>query len=473
MRPEGYAPFQPTDVPATTPEKSTLKSLPTSIEPESVGLDHWGQRKCLSDYKITDKTLFYTTFTGSLPSKEQFRALLSDSLNESELAWWESAVKQLFTYTRAETISASDITHFFLDLRGLHGLGSEYVIERLRQKGLIVSRADFEKVPTQQSGLFAWTASFLFSGMKSMYSMATRSSVAQADTEYVYLPNIQAEAKIITDWIDSELDLSGRIMSMRECKERFPDADTLVLKYLENNLQRCYRFKSGIQEAITFLTKPTVMTEELVARDRSILKMKDSIQQLEKRVTVLEKQFAGLGKEAVNLKKAGKDQEAKNKMLLRKQVEKKLHEVSTTIETVQQMIYKINDSELLPDIMQAMKSGAAAIKEQNAGISVADADEIMMDAQEEFEKLDEINRALAGESLDEMEFEEELEALTSGGKPHSGSGAGAVQIDKNQDGKNQAGKSQDLEEDALLQELNNLTLDEKEKPIRKQLHEES
>lgn len=343
-----------------------------------------GEEKALSSFKIRDIKLFY----GELPYGLNFYTLFNLAHTKKEFDWWEKTIVKALDCTGACSLTTADVQRFFISDQDEHPVQTEAILQELAKRNILVSK--------QQP------APSLF------WRLIGRGAPA-APTEFFYLPNIERACREVVQVIDGMQELEHRIMTMAEFQKLFSNVPPEALQHLEHELHRAYRWKDGDTECITLV--PQGETAVHKERDRAVLKLKTSKQDIESAIAKLEERCQAIDREVVAL---GRTEKAKRKLL-----EKRLH--SQEIESLQGLLHKvetalskIEQQEVDQKIFEALKVGLEAQK----ALVPEGVEEAMEEVKEAFDEMADITQAFANLSLkDREELERELKELSSEEKP--------------------------------------------------------
>lgn len=146
----------------------------------------------------------------------------------------------------------------------------------------------------------------------------------------------------------------------------------------------------------------------------SLQKMKASADLLEKRIQFLEQKQTEQQEQAKKFLAAGNRRAAMTCLKRKKMYEKQVLTLQTAVDRIEEQCMAIEGASANLEAMQAMKTGASAMKTINQGMSIDQVEDTMDDIQEQMDISNEISDAIArplGDAYDETELEDELAAL--------------------------------------------------------------
>eukprot|EP01006_Ploeotia_vitrea_P033836 TRINITY_DN65647_c8_g13_i1.p1 TRINITY_DN65647_c8_g13~~TRINITY_DN65647_c8_g13_i1.p1 ORF type:complete len:221 (+),score=56.47 TRINITY_DN65647_c8_g13_i1:100-762(+) len=188
--------------------------------------------------------------------------------------------------------------------------------------------------------------------------------------------------------------------------------------------------------------------------------LQDTMETLEKRMSVLEKRVKEETAQAVAAKNAGKKTVALTHLKRKKNYEEQVTKLNTQYANLQTMVDKIEEATLTADVLAAQKSGVNTLKQQNQKMNADQIGDQMADIQEALADFEEVTQAIStplqeeddDELLDELAAmeAEELEKELEGAK----AGTNKLPVVENDTKVTVAAKTEDEELDALTAELN-------------------
>lgn len=146
----------------------------------------------------------------------------------------------------------------------------------------------------------------------------------------------------------------------------------------------------------------------------SLQKMKASADLLEKRIQFLEQKQTEQQDQAKKFLAAGNRRAAMTCLKRKKMYEKQVLTLQTAVDRIEEQCMAIEGASANLEAMNAMKTGATAMKTINQGMSIDQVEDTMDDIQEQMDISNEISDAIArplGDAYDETELEDELAAL--------------------------------------------------------------
>ena len=125
-----------------------------------------------------------------------------------------------------------------------------------------------------------------------------------------------------------------------------------------------------------------------------------------------------LGREALKRKQAGDVPGAKIKIMERKRACKRLDKLRSSLALVDAQLDALRTTELDKELMRTLQASSAALKQAGVGTGFKDAEEVMMQLDEQMRQSSELTSVLSGPLQEDMDFdlEEELNSLMHEGE---------------------------------------------------------
>lgn len=142
--------------------------------------------------------------------------------------------------------------------------------------------------------------------------------------------------------------------------------------------------------------------------------MKASADLLDKRIQFLEQKQVEQQEQAKKFLSAGNKRAAMTCLKRKKMYEKQVVTLQAAVDRIEEQCMAIEGASANLEAMNAMKTGATAMKTINQGMSIDQVEDTMDDIQEQMDISNEISDAIArplGDAYDETELEDELAAL--------------------------------------------------------------
>ncbi|KAK6199382.1 Snf7-domain-containing protein [Scheffersomyces amazonensis] len=215
----------------------------------------------------------------------------------------------------------------------------------------------------------------------------------------------------------------------------------LILTYLSRDVGKCKLLRQDNKVFIKF------SSGNITKEDIGIINLETSLFNINKRNEQLEGKIKDIDqklKESFQINNKGDKLTRQRHLLrLRKILQSSLNHSLGSYNELHQVLLKINDSTQNINVYEQLVSSTFILKDLNASVDFANIEEVKQELQSEFEKSDEISEALGKDLRDDVDIEQELQALD---EEVNGS-------------KSESAQAIDSESSELIDKLKNLNID--------------
>lgn len=301
-------------------------------------------------------------------------------------------------------------------------LGLPTVLQAMCRGGKLQRESDF----AADAGWLSWGVGLLLvRPLRWTFSSVLGSDGVPPEETFVVVDLVKEKAAEVlaayhsSQWATSPVVTFSQLAVL--CKDVCADQSTLGVALLQ--LQREKKAAVSLHDGVKIVKFCRALQERvspLSDVDLGVLQLQRSERLLEERLQTLGEKAEGLKEEARVLLRQGKKTQALRSLRSRKQVEKRVDNLSNQLESIRGILDRIDQSSTDKTVVQAYQAGVAALKLSLKDVTLESAENLVDQIQELCDTQDDVNQtisSLGAADDDKAELEEELESLLKEAEP--------------------------------------------------------
>jgi len=350
---------------------------------------------------------------------------------DSKLHFWSKAIHESCIYHGDIHIDLMTLKRRFAR-NGLTPLGLSIVLREMLQQGKLVRKQDFLNCNTE--GWMSW----IYGVAKSSFLWSTRTVLGgneevKVDEQFVLVDVAKENVAWVLDKHYScvECDTTDHIIPWNVLKTRFKKFDEETLEIVMASLQRQGKAVLFVtaegEKVVKFARKGEAKVTVVSDNDVDILRLRKTVASLTLQVNKLSNDVESCRLQAASFAKEGSRSKAL-KLLRKKELRQRtLDKAISNLHSFEEILHKIQNAHTDKMVIEALKSGTAALKGAHSEITIDLVEDVMDELNETLNTSQDIDSALtegnlrvaetAGIGSAELEeLERELESLAIGDK---------------------------------------------------------
>ncbi|XP_072039907.1 charged multivesicular body protein 7-like [Amphiura filiformis] len=322
---------------------------------------------------------------------------------DNKQSFWKSAIMQRCKHEKKGVIDGERVAGMF-KRKGRIPVAVNRVLVEMARCGEIVRQTDFESSVT--AGWISWGVNqVVYKPLGWAYGAIFKRNVQSLQGPFIVLEVLKeiADATLECHHQSVNSDALDRLVdytTLREsCRSTCVDDNTfrLALLYLRKTKKIVVTDAPPEKQVIKFIGKNQTRVSQITETEIGILRLKKTRVSLKQQIEQLICDTNRLQEETRQCLRKGLKSSAKSTLRRKKLAEKSIERKEATLDTLQEMMDRIQNAETDQMTMEAYKSGAAALKKTLAdtGLTAESVDETMSEVQEVMEMCSEIDDTIS------------------------------------------------------------------------------
>ncbi|KAK7572045.1 hypothetical protein V9T40_014517 [Parthenolecanium corni] len=357
-----------------------------------------------------------------------FRSRDLNPLNyDNKMAYWKNNVQFFCDQTSRISLSLAQVKSFFVR-NGKTPNCLPLVFQNLLDEGSIQLMSDYE-ASLSNNTWSGWAVNkFINSPIKWSFqklvgSVNSEPITIDENAEYIHLASLKKQSDRLFKCVSAECkDSILTYADIKAVSDRTLDIDLdlktieLIVRFLETERKAYVTFDKHCNLFLIKFANSSSPVQPITDSEISVFALQTKEKVLIKDLEKLEKEKESLQKEVKELLGKNMRNMAKNTLRKQKELEKRIAKHVNVLENIQNLLYKVQDTEANSQILESYKIGADALKSGCAqkGLTLENVDNTMEEIEEALDTHNDIEETLGrtvGTPAEDAELENELADL--------------------------------------------------------------
>ncbi|XP_072342025.1 charged multivesicular body protein 7 isoform X2 [Scyliorhinus torazame] len=298
--------------------------------------------------------------------------------------------------------------------KGAAPLGLGTVLHDMARRGLIQKESSF--AASVDAGWLAWSVGlFLIKPLKWTLGSLFGNNAISPDEAYVIVERIKEKAAEVLQLCQNSLEPSQPVVAFARlqevCQSVCADEKTFCLCLLQlQKEKRVMVTEVDGDKIVKFSHSPAKEVSAVTEVDVGVYQLVKCEKTLTQKIEALAQEGERCMEDARSHLRAGKKNLALKSLRVKKRTDKRLASIEAKLHTIQAILDRIYSSQTDKTVVEAYQAGLGALRKSMKDVTVEKVDRLMDQIEQFCETQDDINQTLAGENLNAMGDEDELEA---------------------------------------------------------------